>query len=166
MNVYHGSDVIVERPRLLFPNRTLDFGPGFYTTTSQKQAEDFARKVYERELPNRTGKGKFVSIYNIDYEKIKKELNVLYFKAPDASWFDFVMANRGDTYEGAQYDVIHGPVANDMVYRCLIGYQAGLYTKEETIERLKVRKLYDQVTFATEKSLSFILYEGFWEVLP
>ncbi len=31
MIVYHGSNVIVARPRLVHQNRTLDFGYGFYT---------------------------------------------------------------------------------------------------------------------------------------
>jgi hypothetical protein len=95
---------------------------------------------------------------------MKKELAILRFETPDVSWFDFILANRGGIYEGPRYDVIYGPVANDTVYRCLVGYQAGLYTKEETIERLKVCELYDQMTFATETALSFLCYEGSLEV--
>ncbi|MDR1731624.1 MAG: DUF3990 domain-containing protein [Synergistaceae bacterium] len=166
MKVFHGSNVFVKEPRLLVPNRTLDFGPGFYTTTNQKQAEDFARKVYERELTGKAGDGRFVSVYNVEYEHMKKELAVLRFEAPDAVWFDFVLANRRGVYEGPRVDVIYGPVANDTVYRCLVGYQAGLYSKEETIERLKVRKLYDQMVFATEKALSYLRFESFLEVCP
>jgi hypothetical protein len=164
VKVFHGSNVVVKNPKLLVSNRTLDFGLGFYTTTNQRQAEDFARKVYEREITKVTGSGRFVSVYNVDYECMRRELSVLRFEAPDGAWFDFVMANRGGLYEGSRYDVIYGPVANDTVYRCLVGYQAGLYTKEETIARLKVRKLYDQMTFATEKALSFLCYEGYAEV--
>jgi len=39
-------------------------------------------------------------------------------------------------------------------------YEAGLLTKEETLKRLKVRKLYDQVTFCTEKALSQLKFIG------
>ena len=39
MRLYHGSDQIVEKPRILEPNRQMDFGRGFYTTDSRKQAE-------------------------------------------------------------------------------------------------------------------------------
>ena len=35
MIVYHGSNLIVDQPRLVNQNRTLDFGSGFYTTTNQ-----------------------------------------------------------------------------------------------------------------------------------
>jgi hypothetical protein len=166
MKVFHGSNVIVENPKLLRPNRTLDFGSGFYTTTNRQQAEDFARKVYDREFLRGAGGGRFVSIYNVDYADMQRELALLRFEAPDAAWFDFVLANREGVYEGHRYDVIYGPVANDTVYRCLVGYQAGLYTKEETIERLKVRRLFDQMTFATEKSFSFLNYENYLEVSP
>ena len=34
MILYHGSNVIVEHPKLVKQNRFLDFGFGFYTTTN------------------------------------------------------------------------------------------------------------------------------------
>ena len=34
MLVYHGSNVSVEKPKLIIPNRTLDYGNGFYTTVN------------------------------------------------------------------------------------------------------------------------------------
>ena len=48
MLLYHGSDVVVEIPRILESNRTLDFGAGFYTTTYKAQAIDFSYKVMRR----------------------------------------------------------------------------------------------------------------------
>lgn len=42
MILYHGSDVIVENPRLIEQTRTLDFEAGFYTTTNKEQAISFA----------------------------------------------------------------------------------------------------------------------------
>ena len=45
MVVYHGSNVEVRTPRIIRPNRALDFGNGFYTTTNHDQAVDFARRV-------------------------------------------------------------------------------------------------------------------------
>lgn len=38
MILYHGSNVVVEQPRLVEQNRFLDFGYGFYTTTNKEQA--------------------------------------------------------------------------------------------------------------------------------
>jgi hypothetical protein len=45
MTLYHGSSVIVKTPKLRHSIRALDFGNGFYTTTNEKQAIQFARKI-------------------------------------------------------------------------------------------------------------------------
>ena len=39
MKIYHGSIEVVEKPEIRESNRTLDYGQGFYTTSSYKQAE-------------------------------------------------------------------------------------------------------------------------------
>lgn len=39
MILYHGSTVIVENPQIRTGNIPLDFGAGFYTTTSLNQAK-------------------------------------------------------------------------------------------------------------------------------
>lgn len=44
MKLYHGSSEIVEVPEIRIPNRTLDYGYGFYTTTSFEQAEAWVRR--------------------------------------------------------------------------------------------------------------------------
>ena len=45
MKLYHGSLEIVEHPRIIEPNRTLDYGRGFYTTTSYEQAEQWFKTL-------------------------------------------------------------------------------------------------------------------------
>ena len=42
MLLYHGTNVRFEKPKVIVPNRTLDFGMGFYTTSDRKQASDWA----------------------------------------------------------------------------------------------------------------------------
>lgn len=73
---------------------------------------------------------------------------------------DFVYSNRQGIYNGKQYDMIIGAVADDTIYRVFSLYEAGYLDREETIERLKVRNLYNQVTFCTEKSLTYLNYIG------
>jgi hypothetical protein len=167
MTLYHGSTAIIQSPELYRSIRTLDFGPGFYTTTNREQAAVFTQKVYEREI--RQGKkpeGKFVSQYDLDYEDAKTKLDIFSFDFADEVWFDFIMANRRNTYTGRTYDIVYGPVANDTIYNTLIAFETGVLSKEETLVRLKVRKLYNQMTFKTEGALSFLRYTGFWEVSP
>jgi hypothetical protein len=165
MTLYHGSDQIIKIPELRSSTRTLDFGAGFYTTTNKEQAVNFAVKVYNRSIrEGTTPKGKFISVYEMDYERRKQELDILHFKAADEAWLDFVMANRRNIYNGKKYDIIYGPVANDTIYRTLIAYENGVLSAEDTIARLKVRQLFDQMTFASEKSLAFLEYSDFMEV--
>lgn len=73
---------------------------------------------------------------------------------------DFVYANRGGNYKGERFDMVFGPVANDTIYRTFVAYEEGILTKEETIARLKVKKLYNQMTFATEAALAQLRYIG------
>ncbi len=82
MTLYHGSNMIVEKPRLIQQSRTLDFG------------------------------------------------------------------------------IVLGPVANDTIYRTFAAYEDGILTKEETVSRLKVKKLYNQMTFSTEKALETLRFVG------
>ena len=156
MILYHGSNLTVSYPKLVAQNRFLDFGYGFYTTTNKTQAIGFADKVTKRRkegLPT-------ASIYEINEEKAFAECSVLRFDAPDEEWLDFVSDNRAGIYSGKLYDFIYVPVANDDVYTTFTLYTAGVITKEQTIETLKVKKLYNQLVITSEKALSFLKFIG------
>jgi len=58
------------------------------------------------------------------------------------------------------HDIIFGPVADDDVYTTLTLYTSGVFTKEQTLEALKIKKLFDQLVLATEKSLSYLHFIG------
>ena len=58
------------------------------------------------------------------------------------------------------YDFVFGPVANDQVYASFALHESDLIDFAELINRLKVRKLTDQVLFHTEKALSLLKYAG------
>ena len=72
----------------------------------------------------------------------------------------FVSENRSGNYNGDSYDFIFGPVANDDVYRTFTLYTAGVLTKEQTLEQLKIKKLYNQLVLTTEKALSYLQFVG------
>lgn len=59
-----------------------------------------------------------------------------------------------------QYDFIYGPVANDDVYTTFTLYTASVLTKEQTIEALKVKKLYNQLVLTSTKALSYLNFCG------
>lgn len=103
MVLYHGSNVIVEHPRLVRQNRTLDFGYGFYTTTNLSQAVSFANKVTDR----RECGSPHISIYEApEIKELQLNFQVLVFSEPDSAWLDFVCANRSGDYHGQNYDII------------------------------------------------------------
>lgn len=153
MILYHGSNVVVEQPKLIEQNRFLDFGYGFYTTTNKEQAENFAQKVIVR----RGGKP-IVNVYELDENAQTNLLKIKRFSAPDEGWLDFVSAHRNGTYDGEQYDLIIGAVANDDVYRTLQVYSTGLLTKEQALEALKIKKLFNQYVFATKEALELLKF--------
>lgn len=63
-------------------------------------------------------------------------------------------------YKGEKYDFIYGPVANDDVYTTFTLYNAGVLTKSQTLDALKIKKLYNQLILTTEKALSHLKFVG------
>lgn len=156
MILYHGSNMVVEKPQLIEQYRYLDFGNGFYTTTNRDQAIKFAKKV----AFNRGGNA-VVNSYDLNVELIKT-LKVKEFDGPNEEWLDFVSTHRNGTYRGPKYDLIIGAVADDDVYRTLQVYATGLLSKDQALEALKIKKLFNQYVFASNnalKALTFIKAE-------
>lgn len=156
MMLFHGSNITVDAPRLITQNRFLDFGYGFYTTTNRDQAINFAKKVTER---RKTGTAT-LNIYYIDESLAFQKCTLLKFDSPDERWLDFVSANRQGTYSGPAYDLVYGAVANDDVYRTIALYMTGILSKDQALAALKIRKLFDQLVFASEKSLKYLTFKG------
>ena len=152
MILFHGSDKTVEKPNLDLSRKNLDFGSGFYSTANREQAVNFAKKVKVRKRQNSC----LVSVYNFDIEAAESVLKILKFDASDRLWLDFVHQNRQGTYSGKPYDLIIGPVANDDVFATLIIYEQGILNIEQTLESLKIKKLFNQFVFKTEKAISFL----------
>ena len=153
IKVYHGSDMLIKEPKIIQPIRALDFGPGFYTTTNVNQAKSFSKKVKDR---NGSSKG-YVSVYILDIELLKTK-KILFFDKPDKKWLDFISENRSGNYKGKAYDIIFGPVANDTIFKTFIAYQNGILSEKETLKRLKIRNLYNQLIFTNEKALKCLIF--------
>jgi len=154
MIIYHGSDMPVKSPKILTSNRLLDFGEGFYTTSSLEQAQRWANRVRDRNK----SKDKIVSIYEFDKDKAEKEIKIIKFSSPDSEWLRFVSACRSGKETDFEYNIVMGPVANDNVYATIQLFETGLLSEAETIIRLKVEQIFDQILFHTEKSLQYCTY--------
>ncbi len=153
MKVYHGSLEIVKTPEIREPNRTLDYGSGFYTTTSYKQAESWVRRKMDEHHLDRG----FVNVYDFD-KSFMDDLKCLIFDSPSEEWVGFVMKNRTQTGFVHDYDIVFGPVANDHVYAAFALFEGGILNQQELVRELKTYKLVDQYLFHTEKSLDALAF--------
>jgi len=150
MLLYHGSSLAVEKPRLIEQQRGLDFGTGFYLTTSEMQAERFSEVVVSRTksgIPT-------VSVYEFDMETAESMLAVLRFESANAQWLRFITDNRLKTYKGDAYDVVIGAVANDKVMPTIQAFLGGFISDEAALLTLKTSRLIDQVCLKSERALS------------
>ena len=151
MRIYHGSLDVVSTPEIRKPNRTLDYGEGFYTTTDYNQAKEWVKRH------NKNAKIGYVNVYEIDIDEVKKR-NTIWFDSPSDEWIDFVDNNRNTPGFTHDYDYVYGPVANDRVYACFALYESGVFNKEDLLRELKVYDLVDQLLFHTEESLKLLTF--------
>lgn len=153
MKIYHGSIEIVEKPEIRESNRTLDYGHGFYATSSYEQAEAWVKR---RMAEKRAMQG-YVCVYKLDESAIQG-MSTLTFETPTEDWVDFVMKNRTQKGYVHDYDIVYGPVANDRVYASFALYEGGLINKQTLIAELKTYKLVDQYLFHSEKALQALTF--------
>ncbi|MDR1323273.1 MAG: DUF3990 domain-containing protein [Candidatus Margulisbacteria bacterium] len=159
MILYHGSNLMVKNPKIIAPNRGIDFGRGFYTTTNREQAAAFARKVIARK-----GGQPLVSVYQFDETLAYKQLKLLSFDGASDAWFDFVLNCRRGNEPTSAIDCVYGAVANDDVYLTIQLYETGVLSIEQAREQLKVKKLFNQLVFKTAESLKYLIYTDCLEV--
>lgn len=148
MKLYHGSNIVVETPQILQSDRRLDFGTGFYLTSSYEQAERWAFLTVKRR-----GEGKqIITSYDFD-EEVLSSLKVLRFEETSVEWLKFVVNNRNVKDFTDDSDIVIGPVANDRTMPVIKLYFSGIYDEMETIKRLLPQNLKDQYAFKSEKAL-------------
>ena len=158
LSLYHGGEKPVIAPEVFSPKaiRSLDFGSGFYTTTSIVQA----RKWVNLRIRQHVYQSGCVSRYTIDVDAIyAADLKMRIFNGPEEAWFDFIIANRHTIGFEHDFDLVKGPVANDNVYETLTLFEDSLISKQEAIGRLKTYTLVDQILFHTQKALEFLRFE-------
>lgn len=152
MFLYHGSTEIVANPEIRIGETYLDFGKGFYTTTSFEQAKRWAKIKMKR---NNTEKC-YVSVYELDFDKAKRNLSVKCFESADEEWLLFVVNNRNGASMDSNIDIHIGPVADDNVYQTIRLFETGAYDAEYALRRLKTEVLHDQWTLHTMEALKYI----------
>ena len=144
MLLYHGSNTIVETPRILTHGYFKDFGYGFYCTELEKQAARWALTKQPTHI---------INVY--DYEE-DKNLHMLHFPALTEAWLDFVVnCRRGIEHD---FDIVEGPMADDTIWDYVEDFTRGIISREAFWALAKFKYPTHQIVFCTEKSLSTLKF--------
>lgn len=136
MLLYHGNYTAVQHIDLDKCNAGLDFGRGFYVTTSYEQAVSFVPNSVKRNIKAGNLPADFdvldgqISVYQF---RSDADLMIRTFEDANLDWLHFVAANRNrdlfrELYQSFEMsDIVGGKIANDNTSRVLTGYVTGLF---------------------------------------
>lgn len=150
--LYHGTNAVFDEIDLSKSHNRRDFGKGFYCMILEKQAEEWAHRLYMR---NYTG-GEYVYQYIFHQTD---DLKIKHFNALDSEWLEFVKDNRIKGGIQHSYDVVIGPVADDNTMETVQLYMSGILKSNEAVERLRYSKVNNQVSFHTPLALKRLQFE-------
>lgn len=144
--LYHGSNVVVQMPKILINGHYKDFGYGFYCTEFEKQAIRWAL----------TRKGNSI-LNKYSYAK-NTDLKILSFSDMTEEWLKFVVdCRRGIEHN---YDIVEGPMADDQIWDYVEEYTSGNISKDAFWELVKFKYPTQQIVFCTENALKTLHFES------
>lgn len=169
--LYHGSYKTVAAPDLSVCRSGLDFGRGFYLTSSMEQAASFVsmsvKKALRRGVFNEPCGG-FVSVFRFVPDP---NLFIHTFDEADEEWLHFVACNRNpalfrELYKKfASVDIVGGKIANDRTAVTLNNYVSGAFGEpgssaadSTALRLLEPDRLEDQFCFRTAESISSLVF--------
>ncbi len=164
MRLYHGSNLEINDVDFSQCRPYKDFGKGFYTTEIKEQADKMSVRV-----SNIYGGSPFVTEFDFDESALNsKELNIRVFDKPDREWALFVMNNRNrravnldcDCNFDNRYDIVIGPIADDDLALLFRQFENDLIDVESLVRKMKYKKLTNQISFHTERSLQYLKKVG------
>lgn len=139
MDLFHGSNVVVDQPKIITDGYYKDFGYGFYCTNLERQAKRWALVKQH---------GHVVNVY--DYLE-NKSLNTLVFDEMTDEWLDFVVACRQGIKH--DYDMVEGPMADDTIWNYVDDFTRGEISRTAFWELVKFKYPTHQIVFCSEKAL-------------
>lgn len=157
INLYHGSNVIINEIDLKRGRRGKDFGQGFYLNADLQQATAMAERVVDRE-----GYGEpHVSAFLFDENVLRTPPPHLYVKtfiSYSVDWAEFILLNRRNNTDKQvhEFDIVYGPIADDKVGLQLSRYQLNYISIEELVKQLSSIRPTFQYFFGTERALAYL----------
>lgn len=173
MLLYHGSYISIPNIDLSRCMGGLDFGRGFYLTSSYEQAYNYVQLSVRKakhigavpeDFDPKDGQ---ISVYKFHYDP-----NILayFFQETSIEWLHFVAANRKKNLfpqllkKYSVIDIIGRKIADDQTARTLqlyingegIGEPGTPRADKETIEKLLPNRLKDQFCFRTQDAVDHL----------
>lgn len=142
MQIFHGSNIIVQKPKIITNGHYKDFGFGFYCTNMERQAQRWALSRRKHHI---------VNLY--EYEE-NGELSILRFPQMTDEWLDFIASCRRGIEHN--YDIVEGPMANDTIWDYVEDFARGAISREAFWALAKFRYPTHQIVFCTEEALQTI----------
>lgn len=166
MDIYHGSDHIIEQPVYGEGKPYNDYGLGFYCTEHAELAQEWACSA------NNDG---YANHYQLDCDG----LSVLNLNAPEyniLNWLAILLENRKFNVAGGlpqrartyllenfnvgykEYDVIVGYRANDSYFSYAGDFVNGALSLSDLSEAMRLGKLGEQVVLKSEKAFEALTF--------
>lgn len=145
VELFHGSNVIVDQPKIITDGYYKDFGYGFYCTNLEKQAKRWALVKKKKHIVN-------------VYEYLETHsLNILKFDEMTDRWLDFVVdCRRGIKHN---YDIVEGPMADDTIWNYVDDFTRGEISREAFWQLVKFKYPTHQIVFCSEEALKQLRFK-------
>lgn len=153
MNLFHGSNVMIEQVDFSKCHPFKDFGCGFYLTDNIEHARNMAlRRVM------RAGGKECVTVFEFDYVNALQNLKIKVFDKPSEEWAKFVMLNRSEdiSHPAHDYDIVIGPIADDSVVLSFRLFQDGYISISDLVKRLEYKELSIQYFFHNADAVRYL----------
>lgn len=153
MKLYHGTNAEILQIDLKESRVGKDFGIGFYLTPDKQVAQRQAERKFEQ-----YGVGEArVYEYTID-DNALKALKVLQFDSYTMEWARFVLMNRKNRTRTQvhNYDIVIGPIADDVIGYQIRRVEEGIITEEQFLEEIKYHIVTIQYMFATDMAIQLL----------
>lgn len=175
MQLYHGSENIILKPKYNHGNPSNDYGLGFYMSDQKEIAKLWASKNIN---------GGYLLKYEVDIEK----LNILCLDDQSQEsilkWISILISHRFSKYEIeryrttitalnnkysfdiSKYDMIIGYRADDSYFQYSRDFIANELSLETLAKAMKLGKLSKQYVLTSEKSFEHIVLKDYEKVNP
>ena len=152
MQVFHGSDILIEKIDLAKSEFYKDFGRGFYVTNIREHAYQRAKDIAAR---NNSDKPVITEYKYVETYPLTVGLSIKKFENISREWVEFIILNRNRriSHPAHTYDIVEGPIANDRMVIQIQLYEQGKISAEELIKKLTYRESTHQICFCTLASL-------------